>query len=99
VLSTITKSFRVVCTNVDKNLISDHRNFKAKYLQNGEKIKLKVDPFHFSSFNIMSHFIYTDLISNLLDPRLVDPGLILIYVGANNQGPLYLDTILKVTEI
>jgi len=28
----------------------------------------------FSSFNIMSHFIYTDLISSLLDPRLVDPG-------------------------
>jgi len=30
----------------------------------------------------MSHFIYTDLISSLLDPRLVDPGSTLIYVGA-----------------
>jgi len=33
----------------------------------------------------MSYFIYTDLISSLLDPRLVDPGSILIYVGA--YGP------------
>jgi len=30
----------------------------------------------------MSCFIYTDLISSLLDLRLVDPGSILIYVGA-----------------
>jgi len=30
----------------------------------------------------MSHFIYTDLISSLLDPRLVDPGSTLIYIGA-----------------
>jgi len=27
----------------------------------------------------MSYFIYTDLISSLLDLRLVDPGLTLIY--------------------
>jgi len=30
----------------------------------------------------MSYFIYTDLISSLLDPRLVDPGSTLIHVGA-----------------
>jgi len=29
----------------------------------------------------MSYFIYTDLISSLLDPRLVDPGSTLIHVG------------------
>jgi len=33
----------------------------------------------------MSYFIYTDIISNLLDLRLVDPGSILINVGA--YGP------------
>jgi len=30
----------------------------------------------------MSYFTYTDLISSLLDQRLVDPGSTLIYVGA-----------------
>jgi len=30
-------SLRVVCTNVDQNLIADQRNFRAKYLQNGEE--------------------------------------------------------------
>jgi len=30
----------------------------------------------------MSYLIYTDLISCLLDPRLVDPGSTLIHVGA-----------------
>jgi len=30
-------SIRDVCTNVDSTLIADQRNFKAKYLQNGEK--------------------------------------------------------------
>jgi len=30
-------TFRVVCTNVDPNLIADQRYFKAKYLQNGEE--------------------------------------------------------------
>jgi len=30
----------------------------------------------------MSYFIYTDLISSLLDPRLVDPGSTLIKVDA-----------------
>jgi len=34
----------------------------------------------------MSYFIYTDLISSLLDPKLqVDPGSTLIHVGA--YGP------------
>jgi len=33
----------------------------------------------------MSYFIYTGLISSLLDPRLVDPGSTLIYVG--EHGP------------
>jgi len=37
--------------------------------------------FHFSSFNIILYFIYTDLIS-LFEPRLVDPGSILIHFGA-----------------
>jgi len=30
-------ALRVVCTNVDQNLIADLSNFRAKYLQNGEK--------------------------------------------------------------
>jgi len=30
----------------------------------------------------MSYFIHTDLISNLLDPRLVNPGSTLMHVGA-----------------
>jgi len=30
----------------------------------------------------MSYFIYTDLISSSLDPKLVDPGSTLIYIGA-----------------
>jgi len=34
-----------------------------------------------SSFNIMSYFIFTNLISSLLDPKLVDSGSSLIYVG------------------
>jgi len=33
----------------------------------------------------MSYFIYINLISSLLDPRLVDSGLILIYVDAYNS--------------
>jgi len=33
----------------------------------------------------MSYFIYyTDLISSLLDPRLIDPGPTLIHVAAYN---------------
>jgi len=28
---------RVLCTNVDQNLIADQRNSRAKYLQNGEE--------------------------------------------------------------
>jgi len=46
------------------------------------KTELKVDLSHFSSFNIMSCLIYTDLISSLLDPTIVNPGLSLIYIGA-----------------
>jgi len=30
----------------------------------------------------MSYFIYIDLISSLLDPKFVDPGSILIHIGA-----------------
>jgi len=30
----------------------------------------------------MSYFIYADVISSLLNPRLVDPGSTLMYVGA-----------------
>jgi len=42
---------------VDQNLISDQRNFKAKYLSNGYKdTNLKVDSAHFCSFNIISYF-------------------------------------------
>jgi len=32
----------------------------------------------------MSYFIYTDLITSLLDPSLVDPGSTLIHVGAHS---------------
>jgi len=56
-----------------------------KYLQLIRKTELKIDLSHFSSFNITSYFIYTDLITSLPDPRLVDPGSILFHVGANNS--------------
>jgi len=44
----------------------------------------KTELSHFSSFNIMSYFIYTDLISSLLDPALDDPGSALIHFSAYN---------------
>jgi len=50
-------------------LIADQRNFRAKYLQNGEEI--------------MSYFIRTNLISSLLDQRLVDPGSTLVRMTPN----------------
>jgi len=37
----------------------------------------------------MSYFIYSDLISSLFDPRLVDPGSTLIYVGTYDPNLLY----------
>jgi len=40
----------------------------------------------------MPYFIYTDLISTLLDPKLVDPGSVLIHVGTydpNNNNNEY----------
>jgi len=40
----------------------------------------KVDLSHFSSFNIVSYFISTDLIGSLLDPRLIDLGSNLIHL-------------------
>jgi len=40
---------------------------------------------NFSSFTIMSYFIYTDFSSGLLDPRLVDLGLTLIHISAYNS--------------
>jgi len=49
----------------------------------------------------MSYFIYTDLISILLDQSLVDPGLTLIYVGAYDRKSAcynienYLKTIMR----
>jgi len=44
----------------------------------------------------MSYFVYTDLISSLFDPRLVDPRSILIHVGAymihvGAYGYIYMD--------
>jgi len=57
-------------------LIADQRNFKAKYLQNGEE-----NWTHFSSFNITSSLICTDLISSLLDPKLVDPVSTLVHTA------------------
>jgi len=30
-------TFRIVCTNIDPRLITDQRNFRAKYLQNGKE--------------------------------------------------------------
>jgi len=72
-------TLRAVCINIDPSLIADQRNFKVKYLQNGEENLSK------KYIKIMSYFIYADLISGLLDPRLVDPGSILINVGT--YGP------------
>jgi len=33
--------YRIVCANVDQNLFADQQNFRANYLQNNEKTKLK----------------------------------------------------------
>jgi len=74
---------RTVCTNVDPTLISDQRNIRIKYLQNREKNLAKNSYILFSSISIMPCFIYTNLISNLLVPRLVDPGSTLVHVCAN----------------
>jgi len=41
--------------------------------------KTEVDLFHSSSFNIFPYLIYTELISSLLDPKLVDPGSTLVH--------------------
>jgi len=43
------------------------------------KTELNIDQPHVSFFNIMPYFIYTDIISSLLDSRLVDPGSALIH--------------------
>jgi len=43
------------------------------------KIELKSRYISFSSFNIKLYLIYTDLISSLLDPKLVDPGSTLVH--------------------
>jgi len=39
------------------------------------KSELKSRSILFCSFYVRSYFIYTDLISSLLDPSLIDPGL------------------------
>jgi len=36
-LTLLTEILSTVCTNVDPTLIADQRNFKAKYMQNGEE--------------------------------------------------------------
>jgi len=43
----------------------------------------------------MSYFIYTDFISSLLDPRFVDPGSSLIYIGAYGPKALKRMVIIK----
>jgi len=37
ITNTQVKLLRIVCTNVDQNLIANQCNFRAKYLQNGEE--------------------------------------------------------------
>jgi len=46
-----------------------------------KKTELKRDVSHFSSINITSYLIYTDLISSLLDPKLVDPRSTLVHTA------------------
>jgi len=65
-------------------LIADQRNFKAKYLQNGEENCSK-KYIYLILVPSISYFIYADLISSLLDVKLVDSGSTLIYVGT--YGP------------
>jgi len=55
----------IVCINVDQKLIADQRNFRAKYYKMGTKTELKSRSISFWSFNIMSYFIYNDLISSI----------------------------------
>jgi len=64
----------VVFANVDQDMISDQRNFRAKYLQMIRKAYINSDLPHFISFKI----IYFNMISNLLDLKLIDPGSNLI---------------------
>jgi len=49
------------------------------------KTELKSNLSHFSSYNIVSCFIFTDLIRRLLDTKLVDP----IYVDAYDPNGLF----------
>jgi len=42
---------------------------------------------YFCSFNIISYFFYADLISSLLDAKVVDPRSNLIYVGEYDVVP------------
>jgi len=69
---------RTTCTYVDQNLIADQRNFSF-----GVNIYLMMRKTELTSrstlLNITSYFIYTDLISSFLGPRLVDFGSTLIY--------------------
>jgi len=61
--------------------------------------KAELKSWSISSLNIMSSFIYTDLISSLLDPRIVDPGSTLIYVGAcGRKCHLRIETLYIVTQ-
>jgi len=77
------RRLRTVCTNVDPTLIADKNvTSKLNICKIVRKTELVSSLSHFCSFNIMAYFIYTDLIRSLLDPRLVDPGSTLIYVGA-----------------
>jgi len=69
-------------------LIADQRNFRAKYLQNGKKNGTKKYIYLILAAST-SYFIYTDLISSLLDSRLCDPGSTLIYVGAYDPMSTY----------
>jgi len=76
---------RIVRTNVDATLIADQRNFKAKYLRSDEETELNSRSIsNFNTFYIMLYFIYTYILSSLLDPRLVDLGSTLIHVSACN---------------
>jgi len=79
------RSNLIQCTNVDLILIADQRN--QSYEKNWTKKSIHLILAPSMKFNIMSYFIYTDLISSMLDQRPVDPGSHLIHICA--YGPKY----------
>jgi len=78
---------RTIFTNVDPTLTQINVTSKLNICKTVRKTELKVEISHFSSFNIMPYFVYADIISSLLDLRLVDPGSGSSLINGGAYGP------------